>query len=70
MSALREGHANLVATVSMEERALEACASIRRRAFEKKSCGSELLKRRALKVMAQSTDPCCLFPCGKSSWVV
>lgn len=42
MSSQREGHVNLVATVSMEERAFEACASIRRRAFETKSYGSEL----------------------------
>lgn len=40
---------------------LDAYPRIRRRAFEKKSCVSELLKRKALKAVAQNTGSCCLF---------
>ena len=62
MSSQREVHVNLVATVSMEEMTFLACACIRRRDFEKTIGASELLQRKALKVMAQNTDSRCLFP--------
>lgn len=47
----REGHGNLVATVSMEEKGLDAYPDINRITFKEKSYVGKLFKRKALKVL-------------------
>lgn len=47
----REGHGNLVATVSMEEKGLDAYPDRSRIAFKEKSYVSKVFKTKALKVL-------------------